>query len=100
MPYRPVLLYGQAWVARIDADAVYEWYQDRDKLKDRGFPDRPPDIDTPDTRAWIIHPDEEEVPFFQDQIDRLAERSVETVEQVFIMTADFHGYPVEYGVTS
>jgi hypothetical protein len=64
MPYRPITLPAENgaaethWV-RVDDRAVAEWLPERARLRHRGYPDRPPDIDTPTLRAWLPRPGEQ-----------------------------------------
>lgn len=58
MPYREVHIGRETFVTRISDEAVQEWLDKREHLRNRGYPDRPPDIDTPLTRSWIAHPHE------------------------------------------
>lgn len=58
------LTWGKIVPARVDEDAVLDWFVNaRDKhLMTRAagyatYPDRPPDVDTPTQRAWVMHPD-------------------------------------------
>lgn len=63
MSYRRVEVEGESfWVRTTDA-AVTEWAEQRDRLRLEGNPDRPPDIDTPTSRAWVRHPGESH-PYF------------------------------------
>ena len=71
MPYRPISLLAENglsetfWVRVSDA-AVAEWLPERDVLRRRGFPDRPPDVDTPTLRAWLPRLGEQTLPYFRD----------------------------------
>jgi hypothetical protein len=57
MPYRQVLLStGELTIARISDAAITEWLEVRERNKNLGYPDRPPDIDTPLFRTWIQQP--------------------------------------------
>lgn len=51
---------------RINDAGVAQWLNVRPRLRTLGFPDRPPDVDTPDTRVWLRHPGEVGQ-FFDDQ---------------------------------
>jgi hypothetical protein len=69
MPYRTFQILSQGgrsetfWV-RIDNRAIAEWLPERAGLKRRGFPDRPPDVDTPTLRAWLPRSGEHDHPYF------------------------------------
>lgn len=69
MPYRPVSLLADNglpetfWVRVSDA-AVAEWLHERADLQRDGYPDRPPDVDSPTLRAWLPRPGEYDHPYF------------------------------------
>jgi hypothetical protein len=71
MPYRQVSLLSENglpetfWV-RIPVDAVAEWLAERAGLRHRGYPDRPPDVDTATLRAWLPRLGEGALPYFRD----------------------------------
>jgi len=71
MLYRPISLPSEnglpeaQWV-RISDAAVVEWLLERAQLKHRGYPDRPPDVDTVTLRAWLPRPGEQALPYFRD----------------------------------
>lgn len=76
MPYRPVhLTIGQRtetlW-SRISDEATMAWLAERPYLRSRGYPDRPPDVDTPTVRLWIARPSEERLPYFRDRVREAA----------------------------
>lgn len=59
MPYRLVYIGNDETVlARVPNEVVAEWLEVREANKGIGYPDRPPDIDTPEFRTWISHPGE------------------------------------------
>ena len=58
MPYREIRLGFETFVVRIPTEAVTEWLESRERGKYIGYPDRPPDVDTPLVRGWIQHPNE------------------------------------------
>ena len=58
MPYREIRLGYETFVVRIPPDAITEWLQTRERGRYIGYPDRPPDVDTPLVRGWIQHPNE------------------------------------------
>jgi hypothetical protein len=58
MPYREIFLEGETFVVRVPASAITEWLGSRDRGRYIGYPDRPPDVDTPLLRGWIQHPNE------------------------------------------
>jgi hypothetical protein len=58
MPYREIRLGFETFVVRVPTAAVTEWLDNRERGKYIGYPDRPPDVDTPLVRGWIQHPDE------------------------------------------
>lgn len=51
---------------RISDEGFADWLMNRDRLVEQGFPDRPPDVDTPTLRFWVQHPGEEKLPYFAD----------------------------------
>jgi hypothetical protein len=55
----------EEFAVRIGPNGLRDWLMDREKLAATGHPDRPPDVDTPTLRAWLPHPGEEELPYFQ-----------------------------------
>ena len=69
MPYRRIRLPSESghpepfWV-RVPNGAVVEWLGERDRLRADGYPDRPPDIDTPTLRVWLPRPAELGLPYF------------------------------------
>jgi hypothetical protein len=71
MSYRSVSLPSTSgttetfWV-RVDDHAIAEWLPERAGLKHRGYPDRPPDIDTATLRAWLPRLGEGTLPYFRD----------------------------------
>lgn len=42
----------------IDDQGLAEWHESREHLRLSGYPDRPPDYDTPTMRYWVRHPNE------------------------------------------
>jgi hypothetical protein len=71
MPYRPISLASknglpETVMVRISDAAVAEWLADRADLKHRGYPDRPPDVDTATLRAWLPRLGEGTLPYFRD----------------------------------
>jgi hypothetical protein len=72
VPYRTLLLRSADGAAethrvRVSDAAVEEWLRERANLRDRGYPDRPPDLDTPTLRAWLPRPGEQGLPYFRDR---------------------------------
>ena len=55
---RSYVLDGRTIPIFITDDALAEWEEHRRLLALNGYPDRPPDIDTPTLRSWILHPGE------------------------------------------
>lgn len=55
---------AEVFESRISRRGLAEWVADRDALAAAGFPDRPPDVDTPHLRQWVEHPGEQDLPFF------------------------------------
>ena len=55
---RPYVLDGKVIPVFITDEAIAEWEQARARLLIDGYPDRPPDVDTPTTRCWRVHPGE------------------------------------------
>ena len=75
MPYRPVRLVVEGaspktFHVRIPDSAIVEWLVERERLRSCGYPDRPPDIDTPTIRAWLPRPGEEQLRYFRDLASR------------------------------
>jgi hypothetical protein len=93
MPYRPISLPSETgfpetfWVRVSDA-AVVEWLPERAGLKHRGYPDRPPDVDTPTLRAWLPRLGEGTLPYFRDLPARSAGTGDALIFPVF--TASWH----------
>jgi hypothetical protein len=58
MPYKEIRIGNEVFVSRISPEAVDEWLDIRERNRNIGYPDRPPDVDTPLQRAWISHPNE------------------------------------------
>lgn len=58
MPYREIRLGYETFVVRVPTSAITEWLDSRDRGNYIGYPDRPPDVDTPLVRGWIQHPNE------------------------------------------
>lgn len=73
VPYRPISLPSPNglpethWVRVTDA-AVAEWLRERARLKHRGYPDRPPDVDTATLRAWLPRLGEGTLPYFRGRL--------------------------------
>ena len=71
MPYRPISLPSEnglpeTFRVRVSEAAIAEWLRERAGLKHRGYPDRPPDIDTAALRAWLPRLGEGTLPYFRD----------------------------------
>ena len=69
MPYRTFRVLShdgqpETFVVRVDDRAVIEWLAERAELRRRGYPDRPPDVDSPTLRAWLPRPGEYDHPYF------------------------------------
>lgn len=58
MKARTYILDGREIPVVISEQAVQEWEAQRERLRASGYPDRPPDVDTPTTRSWVVHPGE------------------------------------------
>ena len=58
MPYREIHVGKETFISRITQEALDEWLEVRERNRNIGYPDRPPDIDTPLFRAWVAHPNE------------------------------------------
>jgi hypothetical protein len=76
MPYRPISLpfengLPETHLVRIPDVAVAEWLRERARLRALGYPDRPPDVDTPTLRAWLPRLGEVTLPYFRDLPARL-----------------------------
>jgi hypothetical protein len=69
MPYRTLALNSEIGadlvLVRISDAAIADWLAERDQLRTAGYPDRPPDIDTPTLRAWLPRPGEQMLPYFR-----------------------------------
>jgi hypothetical protein len=70
MPYRSITLTApgrpaETFAVRISDAAVAEWLVERRRLRAAGYPDRPPDVDTPNLRAWIPHLADGPHPYFR-----------------------------------
>ncbi len=70
MPYRTITIATpgarrETFLVRVSDEAVEAWLAERHRLRRAGYPDRPPDVDTPNLRAWIAHLDEEAHPYFR-----------------------------------
>ena len=93
MPYRLISITvenGQPetlWVRVTDA-AVAEWLRERARSKHRGYPDRPPDIDTPTLQAWLPRLGEQALPYFRDHLAQSAKPGGTQMFMVF--TATWH----------
>ena len=93
MPYRAISLSSENglhethWVRVSDA-AVAEWLPERAHLKRRGYPDRPPDVDTLTLRAWLHRLGEGTLRYFRD----LPARSAGTGDALAfpVFTATWH----------
>jgi hypothetical protein len=69
MPYRPISLPSEnglpeTFVVRVSDAAIAGWLLERADLKRHGYPDRPPDVDSPSLRAWLPRPGELDHPHF------------------------------------
>jgi hypothetical protein len=57
---------------RISPEAIADWLVDRDGLQEQAPaerpPDRPPDVSIGNLRAWVRHPGEEGVPYFEHNV--------------------------------
>jgi len=93
MPYRPISLPSESglpetFLVRVSDGAVAEWSRERAGLKRRGYPDRPPDVDTATLRAWLPRLGESTLPYFRDLPARSAGTGDALVFPVF--TATWH----------
>jgi hypothetical protein len=91
MPYRTITVRSEqgpteAFRVRIPDAAVTAWLAERDRLRAHGYPDRPPDVDTPHLRAWLPCAGEERHPYFTNGLR--PPRSADTVFPIF--TATWH----------
>jgi len=93
MPYRLISIPVEngppetLWVRVTDA-AVAEWLRERARSKHRGYPDRPPDIDTPTLQAWLPRLGEQALPYFRDHLAQSAKPGGTQMFMVF--TATWH----------
>jgi hypothetical protein len=93
MPYRSICLqsgegHAETFWVRVSDAAVAEWLQERAGLSQRGYPDRPPDVDTPTLRAWLPRLGEAAAPYFRDHPARPATVEADVVFPV--LTATWH----------
>ena len=91
MPYRTLRVLShdrqpETFVVRVDDRAVIEWLAERAGLRRRGYPDRPPDIDTPTLRAWLPRLGEQTLPYFRDQPARVVRGESGIIFPVLTMT--------------
>jgi hypothetical protein len=74
VPYRRVAIHEPSgrvetvW-SRVPPEAFLAWLSVRDDLRALGYPDRPPDVDTPTLRLWLPHLGETAVPYLRDVSD-------------------------------
>src|SRR3990170_7630913 len=87
--YRPVTIPTargpETFHARIDDRAVGAWLAERPRLRACGYPDRPPDVDTPTLRLWLPRAEEVELPYFRD-----VEQAARVVDVFPVVTASWH----------
>lgn len=93
VPYRTLRIPSRAGLpetfqVRVPDAAVAAWLRERANLRQRGYPDRPPDVDTETLRAWLPRVGEQTLPYFQDQPTPLAPSHNGAVFPVF--TATWH----------
>src|ERR1035437_1996837 len=91
MPYRTFRVLSrdgqpETFVLGVDNRAVTEWLAERAELRRRGYPDRPPDIDTPTLRAWLPRRGEQGLLYFANRL--LAKPAAESIWPVY--TAIWH----------
>lgn len=72
MTYRQVVIGDEHWSVRISDASVEQWLGIREQLRMAGYPDRPPDVDTPTIRAWVERPGEETLPYFSQRREQEA----------------------------
>lgn len=69
MPYRRVRIHNgdetETLWSRVSDEATIAWLAERAYLRSKGYPDRPPDVDTPTVRLWLARPSEERLPYFR-----------------------------------
>jgi hypothetical protein len=75
VPYRSVTVSTssfppETFSVRVSDDALLAWLRERVPLRHRGYPDRPPDVDTPTLRAWLPRLGEQALPYFRDRPTR------------------------------
>lgn len=44
----------ERFMVSISEQALEDWERERDDLRRRGYPDRPPEVDTPSARSWTL----------------------------------------------
>jgi hypothetical protein len=91
MPYRRIRLPAdndlpKTVMVRVDDRAVIEWLTERAELRRRGYPDRPPDLDTPTLRAWLPRLGEATLPYFRDQPARVVRGESGIIFPILTMT--------------
>jgi hypothetical protein len=69
VPYRRVRLINgdktEVLWSRVSDEATIAWLAERHYLRKKGYPDRPPDVDTKTVRLWLARPSEEDLPYFR-----------------------------------
>jgi len=91
MPYRAISLPSanglrETFWVRVSDAAVAEWLPERAALRHRGYPDRPPDVDTLTLRAWLPRLGEVTLAYFRDLPARSAGTGDALAFQVFTVT--------------
>lgn len=56
---------NDVFYTRISESGFRDWDAQREDFVAEGKPDRPPDVDTETLRAWLPHPGEYHLPYFQ-----------------------------------
>lgn len=93
MPYRSVNIPADArhadrMLVRVSDAAICEWLRERGHLRARGYPDRPPDVDTPTLRAWVPRRGEAGLPYFRRDTPEAVEAGPATFIPIY--TASWH----------
>jgi hypothetical protein len=89
MPYRSTHIQttmkaAETFIVRIPDTAIAAWLLERDELRSRGYPDRPPDVDQATLRAWLARPGEERLRYFLDHAEAPSQASFTDTFPVYL----------------
>lgn len=78
----------EQFTVTITDDGIREWLAEREQLRVKGYPDRPPDRDTETLRVWEQHPGEADLDYF-----RTTQRAtyVSELDPATLLDPNFHG---------